>query len=76
MAVRRVFTPQEVARFAAKCDGLEREMIENGFLVAARGVNRAKNAMGWEAAGDMETAGKAIAGELDRYDLPSKRSPR
>ncbi len=34
-----------------------------GALVTAHALNRAKNALGWEIAGDVEQAGKASRGE-------------
>lgn len=37
-----------------------------GLHVTAHALNKAKNALGWEMAGDVEKAGEAARGEMDR----------
>lgn len=40
-------------------EAAERQAHADGFHVTAHALNRAKNALGWEMAGDVEQAGKA-----------------
>lgn len=40
-------------------EACEQRAHKCGMLVTARALNRAKNALGWEIAGDIEQAGKA-----------------
>lgn len=42
---------------------LEQLAGSQGFHVTARALNQAKNAFGWELAGDILAAGKAARGE-------------
>jgi hypothetical protein len=43
----------------AHIEAAERQAHRDGFHVTAHALNRAKNACGWEMAGDIEQAGKA-----------------
>jgi hypothetical protein len=46
-----------------KIQQLEQEAHGSGLLVTARALNQAKNAWGWEVAGNILAAGKAARGE-------------
>lgn len=43
----------------AHIESAERQAHQDGFHVTAHALNRAKNALGWEMAGDIEQAGRA-----------------
>lgn len=47
----------------AHIEAAERQAHRDGFHVTAHALNRAKNACGWEIAGDVERAGKAARDE-------------
>jgi hypothetical protein len=49
-------------------EALEQEAHKLGFLVTARALNQAKNAFGWEMAGDILAAGKAARGVRPREE--------
>ena len=56
---------KEPNRAAAEQLGFDLQNLESrahrlGLHVTARGVNRAKNALGWEMAGEIEQAGEAL----------------
>lgn len=44
-------------------EAAERQAHADGFHVTAHALNRAKNALGWEMAGEIELAGKASRDE-------------
>lgn len=44
----------------------EQQAHRDGFHVTAHALNRAKNACGWEIAGDVERAGEAARGERQK----------
>ncbi len=50
---------QKLAALILQC---ETEAHQMGLLVAANTLNNAKNALGWEAAGDVEIAAMASKG--------------
>ena len=52
-----------LADIARTMDSLERRCMDEGFPIAARGVNRAKQALGWEAANELEHAVRALDGK-------------
>lgn len=43
----------------AHIEAAEQQAHRDGFHVTAHALNRAKNALGWEIAGDVEQAGRA-----------------
>lgn len=47
----------------AHIEAAERRAHQDGFHVTAHALNRAKNALGWEMAGDVEQAGRASRDE-------------
>jgi hypothetical protein len=47
----------------AAIDAAERQAHRDGFHVTAHALNRAKNACGWEIAGNIEQAGRAARDE-------------
>lgn len=51
------------AGLISEIERLERVAHDKGCTVTARALNNAKNACGWEAAGNIELAGKAARGE-------------
>ncbi len=50
----------------AEIEELEQRAHNLGMPVTARGLNSAKNALGWELAGDILAAGKAVRGVRPR----------
>jgi len=55
--------PPGWAEFMTGLEGLERYARENSLPIAARGLNNAKNAAGWELSGNLDRAVKATRGE-------------
>lgn len=51
---------QELVR---KLEALEQEAFRLDLFITARGINNAKNALGWELAGNLTRADMAIRGE-------------
>lgn len=47
----------------AHIEAAEQQAHRDGFHVTAHALNRAKNACGWEIAGDVERAGQAARDE-------------
>lgn len=47
----------------ATLEAAEQTAHRNGFHVTAHALNRAKNALGWEIAGEVERAGEAARGQ-------------
>ncbi len=47
---------------ADEIEEIEQRAHRLGLHVTARGLNNAKNALGWEMAGDLLAAGKAVRG--------------
>jgi len=53
----------ELHEILSAIEALEQRCHRAGMIVTARGLNNAKNAAGWEAAGNLVRAGKATRGE-------------
>lgn len=59
-ALKRTLTKDAHGRaLLATIEAAEQTAHRNGFHVTAQALNRAKNALGWELAGNVEQAGKA-----------------
>lgn len=50
----------------AKIEAAEQQAHKQGLHVTAHALNRAKNALGWEVAGNIEQAGRASRNERAR----------
>lgn len=50
-------------RLIQQIEALEQRAHELKMPIAARGLNNAKNTAGWELAGDVDGAAKALRGE-------------
>lgn len=46
-----------------RLDSMQREAHEQGLLIYAHGLNRAQQALGWEAAGERWAASAALNGD-------------
>lgn len=63
-ALRKSFAKRPASNtLVAAIEAAEQQAHRDGFHVTAHALNRAKNAYGWEAAGDVERAGEAARGQ-------------
>lgn len=57
-------THQQMREWAVRLTVIEGELHRANMHVTARAVNKAVKAIGWEFAGEVETAGKAAKQEI------------